>query len=59
MFVYKWTVDDVVKGTALVEEIGECVVKDKGKYESTYYWKQNVFLNNFKSRRLIRIVHMY
>lgn len=46
MFVYKWTVDDVVKGTALVEEIGECVVKDKGKYESTYYWKQNVFKIN-------------
>lgn len=32
MFVYKWTVDDVVKGTALVEEIGECVVKDKDNH---------------------------
>ncbi|XP_022791974.1 ectonucleoside triphosphate diphosphohydrolase 8-like isoform X2 [Stylophora pistillata] len=29
MFVYKWTVNDVVKGTAVVKEIGECVVKDK------------------------------
>lgn len=34
MFVYKWTVDDVVKGTALVEEIGECVVKDKGNMKA-------------------------
>lgn len=39
MFVYKWIVDDVVKGIVFVEEIGECVVKDKGKYESIYYWK--------------------
>ncbi|XP_020626945.1 ectonucleoside triphosphate diphosphohydrolase 8-like [Orbicella faveolata] len=29
MFVYKWTVSDVVKGTALVKQIGDCTVKDK------------------------------
>lgn len=46
MFVYKWTVNDIVKGTAVVKEIGECVVKDKGKYESTCYWKQNIFFMN-------------
>lgn len=31
MFVYKWTVSDVVKGTALVKQIGDCTVKDKGE----------------------------
>ena len=31
MFVYKWTVSDVVKGTALVKQIGDCIVKDKGE----------------------------
>ena len=31
MFVYKWTVSDVIKGTALVKQIGDCTVKDKGE----------------------------
>ena len=31
MFVYKWTVSDVVKGTALVKQIGDCTVRDKGE----------------------------
>lgn len=31
MFVYKWKVSDIIKGTALVKQIGQCVVTDKGK----------------------------
>ena len=30
MFVYKWKVSDIIQGTALVKEIGQCRVTDKG-----------------------------
>lgn len=29
MFVYKWKVSDIIKGTALVKQIGNCTVTDK------------------------------
>jgi len=29
MFVYKWKVSDIIKGTALVKQIGSCTVTDK------------------------------
>ena len=47
MFVYKWTVSDVVKGTALVKQIGDCTVKDKG--ESTWIPICSKHIVNFKS----------
>lgn len=30
MFIYKWKVCDVIKRTALVNQIGECTVTDEG-----------------------------
>ena len=30
MFIYKWRVSDIIKGTALVKQIGQCTVTDKG-----------------------------
>lgn len=30
MFIYKWSVGDIIKGTALVKQIGECTVTDEG-----------------------------
>lgn len=29
MFIYKWRVSDIIKGTALVKQIGQCTVTDK------------------------------
>lgn len=29
MFIYKWSVSDIIKGTALVNQIGECTVTDE------------------------------
>ena len=31
MFIYKWKISDVVDGTGLVVEIGNCTVTDEGK----------------------------
>lgn len=30
MFVYNWKVSDIFQGTALVKQIGQCTVTDKG-----------------------------
>ena len=35
MFIYKWSVDDIIKGTALVKQIGECTVTDEGTILNT------------------------
>lgn len=35
MFIYKWRVSDIIKGTALVNQIGDCTVTDEGTILNT------------------------
>ena len=44
MFVYKWKVSDIIKGTALVKQIGNCTVTDdEGKLWLVKVLSQSLF----------------
>ena len=44
MFVYKWKVSDIIKGTALVKQIGNCTVTDdEGKLWLIKVLSQSLF----------------
>ena len=56
MFVYKWKVSDIIKGTALVKQIGNCTVTDdEGKLWLVKVLSQSLFTrdNYFKAQLVI------